>query len=727
MSSNGFAEGDTDTEWTAKLLQLQELQLDPIDVHLLGQLVGLQFPESNLRYLSGDQVLVGTFQAVRKLIGGLCRDRFVVLALENFEYVDAYSAELAAELLRSLKDDRLLLVVTQPTGSALPFPEDQPLDRVELPPMGKKECEGFISGLLGVHSVPRPLVDLVYKSSGGNALFAKEILGQLLQEGKIRVEVESVVVEGKLSRAGIPATASDLIASRIDALNADQRLVLESAAVVGRSFSQALLSEVVQLDAEAIVPVLSALADLKLVRSAREEDQLGPDVHVFRNDLSWEVCIRGLLDARARELHNRIGEAIERVYAKGLSPYFEELSRHYEAGGLHRRAASFAEQAGQTFARQYYNREALRCFQRAIHLLQTAPTSPSEERAVSAHLSDLYLRIGKIHSREIKNPEAERSYMLALDYAGEAEDASLTAQALVKVAESQVELGKLDAAGPYLSQALAEAKRLGDTALYIDASEERARWAIRGGDFELCGTVLAEALELAQSLGDLNRVARVHDLLGDFAMRTGAFERSLEHLRSGRDAALKTEDRILQGRLMNNLGVAYVHSGQLEDALRCYERACELRQDIEYRRGVIINLHNIGDVLLRQGEMERAYQYFDESLELARALGWLGGQAMNQVYLGFLQEWRGEEGGTLVLEEAIEDAKTSGVSDAVAQGKVFLARLAERRGDQELCDSLLVEAETLGTSGLVDLGAWNALSAEANGGSPGHRPPDPVA
>ena len=149
--------------------------------------------------------------------------------------------------------------------------------------------------------------------------------------------------------------------------------------------------------------------------------------------------------------------------------------------------------------------------------------------------------------------------------------------------------------------------------------------------------------------------------------------------------------------------------------------------DAGYNGEVFINLHNIGDVLLRQGEMERAYQYFDESLELARALGWLGGQAMNQVYLGFLQEWWGEEGGTLVLEEAIEDAKTSGVSDAVAQGKVFLARLAERRGDQELCDSLLVEAEALGTSWLVDLGAWNALSAEANGGSPGHRPPDPVA
>ncbi|HCP47184.1 MAG TPA: hypothetical protein DIU15_14170, partial [Deltaproteobacteria bacterium] len=619
---SGCVEGDDADKKRERLLALSELGLDPIDIHLLGQLAELEFADTNLRYLSGDQLRIGTADAIRRVVEGLCEQGPLVLSLQNYEHLDPYSRELVVQLCTACQDKPLLVVLSHAPGAELGLTESVPIRRLVIPPMGRDECRAFTADVLGAVEVPDELLDLVLQASGGNALFAKEIVLQLRRQGLIAVHNSVASIDGSLGDAEIPATASDLVASRIDELNPAERVVLEVAAIRGRAFEQVLLSEVTGLVGEELVAVLERLSHLKLLRPARPEEQLGEADFTFRNDLCWEVTVRGVLAPRAREFHNRIGEGIERLHSSNLRPYHEVLSEHYEMGGLVRRAAFFAEQAGINYGRQYFNRESLRCFLRAVKLLNSVEVDDSESREVWAHLADLYLRIGGIHAQNIHYKEADVAFTRALDYAGEAEDERLQARALTRVAETRIELGTVDTGGLLLRQAQELADRLGDSELRTDVDEEIVRWSMMQERLDEAKEVLDEALVRSRERSDTVREARMLDLLGTYYVKCGDLEKSEECLRAGVEAAKSTDDRVLHGRLLNNLGVTYIHMERFEDALNCYRDSCVIREGIEYRRGVIVNLHNMGDVYLRMGRHEEAAEHFQQSLEQARSHNW---------------------------------------------------------------------------------------------------------
>jgi tetratricopeptide (TPR) repeat protein len=595
--------------------------------------------------------------------------------------------------MRTLGDRKLLLVITQPPNGVLPF-DEKLVRRLHMPPMQLEEVRRFAAELLGVEEIPKILEELVFESSGGNALFVKEIVGQLRRQGLVQIQDGEVVLKGNIEDAGIPASVEDLIASRINSLTAGERVVLEVAATIGRSFERRLLRETTQLDAERLTECLARLQALKLVRPMRADEQAADADYTFRNNMCWEVATRGILAGRAKEFHVHIGEALERLHEDQLQPHHESLSRHYQAGGLLRRAARFAEQAGIAYDRDYFNREALRCFQRAILLLRGAEAKEGEARETAAHLAELYLRIGDIRGRDAAHKESERNYAKALDFAGEADDERLETKALIKLGHARVELGKLDAAGSFLARAQEMAELMGDEELRTDADEEVAGWALKKGDFAAARRALTRALDTAKANDDKLRVARILGSLGSYYMRAGQYDLSERHLEQAREIAMETDDKVLQSKLLNNLGVTYIHVEKFREALACYREACEIRQAIEYRRGVIVNLHNIGDVYFRMGDYARAFQYFEESLAAADTNDWELGRAMNLVYLGYLQALRGEiEEGEEALTSGITRAQSVGDKEIASQGKVFLARVFTRRGEVLKARELLADAD----------------------------------
>ena len=162
------------------------------------------------------------------------------------------------------------------------------------------------------------------------ALFAKEIVGQLLRQKLVVLEEGRAVLAGRLEDAEIPASAGDLIASRIDALSPPERVVLEVAGSCGRAFEKEVLAEVTGIEDELLSPVLERLEELKLLRPTRDDEAVGECDYVFRNNLSWEVCCRGVLEARSREFHNRIGEALERLKsAKVVREFIVQCLDHF--------------------------------------------------------------------------------------------------------------------------------------------------------------------------------------------------------------------------------------------------------------------------------------------------------------------------------------------------------------------------------------------------------------
>jgi adenylate cyclase len=121
--------------------------------------------------------------------------------------------------------------------------------------------------------------------------------------------------------------------------------VLQAAAVIGKEFSETILSEVVELPPEELRAALSTLKSAEFIF----EQSLFPVVeYAFKHPLTQEVALASQLADRRRALHGRVARAIEGAEPDRLSERAPLLAHHWEEAGdggqamhWHRRAAEW--------------------------------------------------------------------------------------------------------------------------------------------------------------------------------------------------------------------------------------------------------------------------------------------------------------------------------------------------------------------------------------------------
>jgi len=169
--------------------------------------------------------------------------------------------------------------------------------------------------------------------------------------------------------ASVPATVQQVLAARIDRLSADQKAAIQLAAVLGREFPLDLAEEVWDGD----VSLAERFQELKALEFVRERYGLPDRVFVFKHALTREVAYDSLLHARRRELHGRVGAALEDSEASQGFERSELLGYHYSRSAEPARAIPHLAAAGDRARDRYANEEAAALYRRAIGLLEELP------------------------------------------------------------------------------------------------------------------------------------------------------------------------------------------------------------------------------------------------------------------------------------------------------------------------------------------------------------------
>ena len=98
----------------------------------------------------------------------------------------------------------------------------------------------------------------------------------------------------------------------------------------------------------------------------------------FKHALTQEVSYNSVLIERRKHLHERIGAAVEKLYANSIDDHLDELAHHYNRSGNVPKALEYHERAGlQAVQRSAYT-EAMRDLTTALELLQRTPKTPNE-------------------------------------------------------------------------------------------------------------------------------------------------------------------------------------------------------------------------------------------------------------------------------------------------------------------------------------------------------------
>lgn len=316
------------------------------------------------------------FQALQQLLLLSSHARPIVLVIEDLHWIDSASEEYLKGLIDGLAGAAVLLVLTYRPIYRSPFGEHTYVSRVVLQPLDENDARRLVRATLGVADLPGELAALIARKAEGNPFFLEEIGRALVDTGAVRTEGGRLILARPASTIVVPDRVQDVIAARIDRLGEDQKRTVQVASVIGREFALRLLRRV----ADAAERVERALAELKSLEFVYEKAAPFDVEYVFKHALTQDVAYESILHARRRELHARIGAAIQELYADRLDERAEELAYHFSRGEVWGEAARCARQAGDRAAALCEDARAVEFYEQALDALGRLPATPETGR-----------------------------------------------------------------------------------------------------------------------------------------------------------------------------------------------------------------------------------------------------------------------------------------------------------------------------------------------------------
>jgi class 3 adenylate cyclase/tetratricopeptide (TPR) repeat protein len=348
-----------------------------------------------------------TYQAVVRLILAEARARPVVAVFEDLHWNDSLSLGLLNELVVAAQAARFLLLVSYRPEYRDEWRHRPNYRQIRLDPLASHSLTGFLRALLGSEDSLAPLKTFLVERANGNPLFAEEIVRRLIDTGTLGGARGNYHLARPFSGSDVPPTVQAILAARIDALPQIEKRLLQEAAVVGYQIPVALLHAICSLTENELHGCLENLQASEFLYMT----QLSPErQYSFKHAFTHEVTYSGVLHERRREIHARIVDAAERLYADRLSENIERLSHHALRGDLKEKAVDYLRQAAVKAAARSAITDARERFEQALNVLKTLPenqTTMQQAFELRVELRPVLRQLGEVRQMLEHLREAE--------------------------------------------------------------------------------------------------------------------------------------------------------------------------------------------------------------------------------------------------------------------------------------------------------------------------------
>jgi predicted ATPase len=199
-----------------------------------------------------------------------------------------------------------------------------------------------------------------------------------------------------------------MLAARIDKLPAAQKELLQTLAVVGRESPLGLLRKVVS---DSSAQLEQALGELRSAEFIYEQPAPGENEYVFKHALTQEVAYNSLLIERRKQLHERVAQAIETLYANQLEDRVATLAHQYSHSDNADKAIEYLHRTGQQAIKRSAHPDAIASLSSAISLLQKLPENP--QRIQTELLVQITLGQALLPVKGFAAPEVEDAFFRA--------------------------------------------------------------------------------------------------------------------------------------------------------------------------------------------------------------------------------------------------------------------------------------------------------------------------
>jgi class 3 adenylate cyclase/tetratricopeptide (TPR) repeat protein len=348
-----------------------------------------------------------TYQALVRLLLRESRVQPFVVVFEDLHWNDSLSLGLLSELVVAMQDARLLLVVSYRPEYRDEWKNRPNYRQVRLDPLASESLAQFLQALLGSDPTLATLKGFLVGRASGNPFFAEEIVRGLVDTGMLEGKRGSYRLARPFSGIEIPPTVQAVLAARVDALPPTEKHLLQEAAVIGHDVPFTLLHAICGLAEDKLRGLLDNLQAAEFLYSTRLYPELQ---YSFKHALTHDVTYSGVLHERRREMHARVVNATERLYADRLGEQIERLAYHTVQGELKEKAAHYLRQAGAKAAGRSAVAAAKTWFEQALDVLKSLPESQATmEQAfeIRLELRSVLRQLGEVRQMLEQLREAE--------------------------------------------------------------------------------------------------------------------------------------------------------------------------------------------------------------------------------------------------------------------------------------------------------------------------------
>ncbi|NNE12217.1 MAG: tetratricopeptide repeat protein, partial [Ilumatobacter sp.] len=562
---------------------------------------------------------------------------------------------------------------------------------------------------------PEDVVDTITRRSGGNPLFLIELA---------RLAASSS--DDDVDAGRLPGTMRALIAARLDQLTPSQRQVLDNAAIIGTTGDVESLEE--------FAAELGQWFDPDAIEAIEATGMMTcDDGHWhFRSDVVREVAYHTLTKLARAQRHAGVAR-----YLENFEPGLVDRRAHHTAAaaelvcelgpvpGVPDAIQAEAVQLLASAARSWIDQGAYR---RAIQLIERGLCIGVDDPQLHA---DLLLRRAEalVDLRDMRPARARATELI--EFADEAGDRVLRAEAMRLLGTIEQSDGDLVAAREHLKQAVDEFRDIGDPLLLADGLRARGFGEVFGGSLSDADRFLREAEALFASGGDARGVAWVQQhrawvsfLAGDHAESEARLTTAIDtfhalndragiawsmgllgyvyHFTRRDDEALAMASEVLEEArqwgddwglaMMYNLQAGiWLWRGRLDDACAAAERALAVFRRIDDRFGIIQALSTLSRTYVALGRFSDAQRSVEEVMVLSGSFGELAypvvAAAGTAMHLG-----DGRRAAELA-EQAVERLDTTGANVEEAHVMMAFGALLDGDADETLARLLDVDID----------------------------------
>jgi DNA-binding CsgD family transcriptional regulator len=492
------------------------------------------------------------FEALLELLDLLSESGTLVLILEDIHWADRSTRTFVSFLARSLRQERVMLLLTYRTDELHRRHVLRPLlselerleraRRIELAPFDRAELAEVLTDILG-DPPSDELVERLFARSEGNPLYTEELLAAGLD-----------------GRGTAPQSLRDAFLLRIERLSPDAQEAARAIAA-GRRLDEATVAEITGIEHAALHAALREAVEQQILVPAAD------GTFAFRHALLREALYDDLLPGERVELHlelarlfeQRCGDSDDREVERAAS-----VAGHFAAAGDQPAALRATVRAALAARKVHADGDAADLAERALELW---PRVPDEEKTFELDHVGLLTLAACSHSVADDRGRTEVLLRSALNELDPDSDPRRYASVLARMARTQ--------------------------------------WTLNRG---LEGIETAKrALEmLPDGAGDER--ASLLAWLSKTSFLRGRFRTALSDGEEALAAAVAAGDRDAEVEVLNTLGMTQIALGDVDEGVKCLRRAIELSREMDDLNEVGYSYGNLADLLNLRGRTREALE-----------------------------------------------------------------------------------------------------------------------